>query len=165
MCIRDRAYIAANKDAMHWFYEINILGYKYNMNDLAASIGIEQLKKLPAFNKKRSEIIRLYLDGIKNMKGIKPLLPYSPEHFVYQMFGIRAEKRDELMIHLKQNGIATGCHYTPLSIQPLFKKWGNNCPYIENEHNKFITLPLHSDLTEKNLMYIIEKIKYFTCNI
>jgi len=153
-----KAYIAANKDAMHWFYEINILGFKYNMNDLAASIGIEQLKKLPSFNKKRSEIIRLYLDGIKNIKGIEPLLPYSPERFVYQMFGIRAENRDELIVHLKQNGIATGCHYTPLSIQPLFKKWGSNCPYIENEHIKFITLPLFTDLLKEEIEYIIGRI-------
>ena len=41
-----RSYTNANKDAMHWFYELNILGYKYNMNDLAASIGLAQLKKL-----------------------------------------------------------------------------------------------------------------------
>jgi len=45
-------YIDANHDAMHWFYEITLLGYKYNMNDLAASIGLAQLKKLPAMNKK-----------------------------------------------------------------------------------------------------------------
>lgn len=154
-------YITANKDAMHWFYEINVLGYKYNMNDLAASIGLEQLKKLPEFNRKRSDIIRKYLDVIKDIKGIEPLLPYSPELFVYQMFGIRAEKRDKLMIHLKQNGIATGCHYTPLSLQPLFKDWGNNCPYIEEEHKKFITLPLHTDLSNEEIIFILENTNKF----
>ncbi len=154
-----KAYTTANKDAMHWFYEINVLGYKYNMNDLAASIGIEQLKKLPSFNKKRSEIIRFYLDGLKDINYVKPLLPYEPENYVYQMFGIRAEKRDELMILLKQKGIATGCHYTPLSIQPLFKEWGNNCTFIENEYKKLITLPLHVELNQ----YDIEVIKNNIC--
>ena len=60
-----QAYTDANKDAMHWFYEINLLGYKYNMNDLAAAIGLAQLEKLPKMNSRRSEIIRMYLDGIK----------------------------------------------------------------------------------------------------
>lgn len=156
-----QAYTEANKDAMHWFYELNVLGWKYNMNDLAASIGLAQLKKLPDFNKKRSEIIRAYLEGLNDIKGIYPLLSFEPEKYPYQMFGIRAEKRDELMIYLKSKGIATGCHYTPLSIQPLFKEWGFNCPFIENEHNKFITLPLHAELKEEEVKYIIDMIKKF----
>ncbi len=154
-------YTNANKDAMHWFYELNVLGYKYNMNDLAASIGLVQFKKLPQMNKRRSEIIRMYMDRLSGIDFVMPLLPYEPENYVYQMFGIRSDRRDELMIYLKSNGIATGCHYTPLSVQPLFNEWGNNCPYIENEANKFITLPLHADLTNEEVDYIVEKIKEF----
>jgi perosamine synthetase len=154
-------YTAANKDAMHWFYELNVLGYKYNMNDLAASIGLVQLKKLPAFNQKRAAIIRQYLNGIKELKGIQPLLPFEPEKYPYQMFGIRAEKRDELMIYLKSKGIATGCHYTPLSIQPLFSPYGQSCPIIEKEANRLITLPLYADLTEEEVIYVINALKAF----
>jgi len=153
-----KSYTTANKDAMHWFYELNVLGYKYNMNDLAASIGISQLKKLPAMNARRSEIIKQYLDGIQDLSKIMPLLPYYPDEYAYQMFGIRAEKRDDLMIYLKSKGIATGCHYTPLSVQPLFKDWGHNCPFIEKESNKFITIPLHADLENEEVNYIIEHI-------
>lgn len=156
-----QSYVDANKDALHWFYEINVLGYKYNMNDLAAAIGLVQLKKLPGFNKRRSDIIRLYLDGIKEISGIKPLLPFEPEKYPYQMFAIRAEKRDELMIYLKSHGIATGCHYTPLSVQPLFKPFAKDCSYIEKEANNFITLPLHSDLTDEEVDYIIDKLSKF----
>ncbi len=154
-------YTAVNKDAMHWFYELNILGYKYNMNDLAASVGLAQLKKLPSFNQQRSQIIRMYLDGLRTFSHVEPLLPFEPEKYPYQMFGIRARHRDELMIFLKNNGIATGCHYTPLSVQPLFKPWGNNCPFIEQEHNRFITLPLHTGLTELEINYIVAKINEF----
>ena len=56
-----QSYTDKKRDAMHWFYEINVLGYKYNMNDLAAAIGLAQLKKLPQFNKRRSEIILMYM--------------------------------------------------------------------------------------------------------
>lgn len=158
-----QAYTEANKDALHWFYELNVLGYKYNMNDLAAAIGLAQIKKLPMFNEKRAKIIRRYLDGIKDIKNVKPLLPFDPENYHYQMFGIRSEQRDDLMLYLKNNGIATGCHYTPLSIQPLFKPFAKDCSYIEKEANKFITLPLHADLTFEEVDYIIEHIKLF-CN-
>jgi len=156
-----KAYVNSNKDAMHWFYEISGLGYKYNMNDLAASIGLAQLDKLPRMNQRRSDIIKMYMDSISKVEGIKPLLPYEPEKYVYQMFGIRAEKRDKLIIYLKSKGIATGCHYTPLSLQPLFKSYAKNCDYIEKEVNKFITLPLHIDLTDEEVEYIIENIKTF----
>lgn len=153
-----QAYVDANHDAMHWFYELNVLGYKYNMNDLAASIGLAQLKKLPEFNRRRSEIIRQYLNGLDRIPGIKPLLPFEPEKYPYQMFGIRSVKRDELMIYLKSEGIATGCHYTPLSIQPLFISYGSNCSYIEKEADKFITLPLHNDLIDDEINFVIETI-------
>ena len=156
-----RAYTDKNKDALHWFYEINLLGYKYNMNDLSAAIGLAQLKKLDQMNTRRSEIIRMYLDGIDDIKDIRPLLPFEPEIYVYQMFGIRTDKRDDLMIYLKSKGIATGCHYTPLTLQPLFKPFANQCEYIEKEANKFVTLPLHADLTDKEVDYVIEALKLF----
>ena len=158
---RAQTYTQADQDAMHWFYELNVLGYKYNMNDLAASIGIVQFKKLPGFNKKRSQIIRQYLNGLKTLHGITPLFPYEPENYPYQMFGIRLNSRNELMVHLKLKGIATGCHYTPLSVQPLFESYGRNCSFIEKESDKFITLPLHADLNYDEIDYIIEKIKEF----
>ncbi len=156
-----QSYVNANKDALHWFYELNVLGYKYNMNDLAASIGIEQLKKLPSMNRRRSDLINMYLEGIKNIDFVRPLLPFEPDQYVYQMFGVRAERRDELMIYLKSKGISTGCHYTPLSLQPLFAKWGNNCPYIEKEANKFITLPLHCGLLDSDISYVIDMLRSF----
>ncbi|TNE51076.1 MAG: DegT/DnrJ/EryC1/StrS family aminotransferase [Bacteroidetes bacterium] len=154
-------YTTANRDAMHWFYEIAVLGYKYNMNDLAAAIGLAQLKKLPAMSRRRSEIIRQYMDGLRDVPGVTPLLPFEPENYCYQMFGVRADQRDALMIHLKSKGIATGCHYTPLSIQPLFAPWGNTCPFVEAEYERFITLPLHADLTDEEVQYVLEGIKAF----
>jgi len=149
-----QSYTHADKDAYHWYYELNVLGYKYNMNDLAASIGLVQFKKLPGFNKRRSEIIRQYLDGINGISGIVPLLPYEPEIYPYQMFGIRSDQRNKLIIHLKSKGVATGCHYTPLSLQPLFKPYGQNCPFIEKEADSFITLPLHVDLNDDEIEYV-----------
>lgn len=151
-------YTGPERDAMHWFYEINVLGYKYNMNDLAASIGLAQLRKLPAMNAHRSELIATYMEGLKKIDEVEPLLPFQPDLYSYQMFGIRVDARNALALHLKSKGIATGCHYTPLSIQPLFEPWGRSAPYIEKEHERFITLPLHADLTLDEVGYVIGEI-------
>lgn len=156
-----KSYVDTNKDAMHWFYEINLLGYKYNMNDLAASIGLVQLKKLKKMNARRSQIIRMYMNGLKGHGKIQPLLPFEPEIYVYQMFGIRTENKDDLILYLKSKGIATGCHYTPLTMQPLFAPWKNHCPVAESEYYKMITLPLHADLTDEEVNFIIKNLISF----
>ena len=152
-------YTSANRDAMHWFYELRVLGYKYNMNDLAASIGLVQLKKLDKMNSIRSNIISQYMQGLGDVSDIQLLVPFSPDTYSYQMFGIRTSNRDQVIIKLKSKGIATGCHYTPLSSQPLFSKWGLSCPYIESEVNRCITLPLHADLTFEEVEYIIQSLR------
>ncbi len=159
-----RQYTASDSDAMHWYYELNVLGYKYNMNDLAASIGVVQLKKLPGFNRRRSQIIERYLGGIAGIQGIEPLLPFEPEKYPYQMFGVRSDRRNDLIIYLKSLGIATGCHYTPLSIQPLFRKYSAGCPFIEAEHNRFVTLPLHADLSDGEVDYVVNALRTFNLN-
>jgi len=150
-----QSYTDMNKDAYHWFYELSVLGWKYNMNDLAASIGLAQLQRLPMMNKRRSEIIRRYMDNIVNLVIIAPLLPFEPEKYVYQMFGVRTDRKDDLIIYLKSKGVATGCHYTPLTMQPLFKPYASPCPVIEREYFKMITLPLHAELSDKEVDYIL----------
>lgn len=154
-------YTSHDRSVRHWFYEINRLGYKYNMNDLAAAIGLIQLEKLPNMNQKRAGLIALYVQELSLIPEVELLVPYDYKSHIYQIFGIRLDRRDELMLHLKEKEIATGCHYTPLSIQPLFEKWGGNCPYIEKEHERFITLPLHVGLSTDDVIYISKSIKDF----
>jgi perosamine synthetase len=72
------------------------------------------------------------------------------------MFGIRCDERDKMIIHLKSKGISTGVHYVPLYKHTYFKQWENNCDVAEKIWNNFITLPLHADLTEAEINYVIE---------
>ncbi len=153
------------KDARHWYYEIAVLGYKYNMNDLSASIGLAQLKKLDWMNSRRSHCIQRYMDGIKNLTYIKPLLPYNPENYVYWIFGVRCEKRDELIIHLKSMGIASGVHYMPLTMHPLFKKYNDKCPIAKNIFKTFTTLPLFAEMADDEVDYVVEALQRFDKNL
>ncbi|MBN1252550.1 MAG: DegT/DnrJ/EryC1/StrS aminotransferase family protein [Bacteroidales bacterium] len=148
-------------DAMHWHYEIALLGYKYNMNDIAAAIGLAQLHKLEQMNLKRRNIIKKYLNGIENLKTIKPIFPYDTEKGAYWFFGIRSEHRDELIIYLKNLGIATGVHFYPLPLQPLFAPYNNGCKVAEEIWKTFITLPSHIDLTDEELDFVIKAIQEF----
>jgi len=148
-------------EAMHWHYKISVLGYKYNMNDVAAAIGLAQLKKLDVMNTRRAKIIEMYINGIKDIKSIKPIFPYEKGNGAYWYFGIRCEKRDELIIYLKNRGIATGVHFYPLPLQPLFKPYDNGCYVAKEKWKDIITLPSYVDLTEPEVDYIICSLKEF----
>ena len=149
-------------EAMHWHYEISVLGYKYNMNDVMAAIGLAQLKKLDDMNARRRAIITKYLDGIKDIPGIKPYLPYTVKGYeAYWFFGIRSEKRDKLIVHLKNKGIATGVHFYPLPLHPLFRAFDRSCKVAEKIWKSFITLPSHVDLTGEEVEYVVTQLRLF----
>lgn len=157
----ENATHSAENEAMHWHYEISVLGYKYNMNDIAAAIGLAQMAKLDDMNARRAAIIKRYLEGIKGLKTIKEIFPYETGNGAYWFFGIRTEKRDELIIYLKNKGIATGVHFYPLSMQPLFKPYAYGCEVANEIWKSFITLPSHVDLTTEEVDYVIEALREF----
>lgn len=159
---RAAGYTAAGaEDARHWYYEVAVLGYKYNMNDLMAALGLAQLKKLDSMNVRRRAIIQRYLDGIRDCGQIRPLLPYKLEDSSYWIFGVRCDARDKLILHLKKRGIATGVHYMPIPLHPLFRQYRSDIPVANRVWKTMITLPLFPDLTDAEVDYVIEALRDF----
>jgi len=148
-------------DAYHWYYEVKELGYKYNMNDLAASIGLAQLNKLDQMRKRRAEIIRHYLDGIKNCQHVKPGLPYKLKDSSYWLFMVRVKERDRFILHMMKRGVSTGVHYMPLTMHPLYQKYDTEIPVAKRIWREFVTLPLFPELSDEQIEYVIECIKEF----
>jgi perosamine synthetase len=148
-------------DARHWYYEVAVLGYKYNMNDVMAAIGLAQLKKLDRMNERRRVIIRRYLDGIKGCHQVQPLLPYELKEASYWLFGVRCKRRDELILFLKRRGIATGVHFLPLSLHPLFRHHDEPIPVAMEVWPTMLTLPLFADMTDEEVDYVIEALCEF----
>jgi perosamine synthetase len=148
-------------DSRHWYYEVGVLGYKYNMNDLMAAIGLAQLKKLDCMNARRRAIIQRYLDGIKDCRRIRPLLPYKLEDSAYWIFGVRCEKRDDLILHLKKKGIATSVHYMPIPMHPLFRRYSAETPVADRVWQTLLTLPLFPDLTDAEVDYVVEALREY----
>jgi perosamine synthetase len=147
--------------ARHWYYEVAVLGYKYNMNDLMAAIGLAQLKKLDWMNERRRRAIKRYLHGIRDCQQIQPLLPYQLEDSAYWIFGVRCDKRDDLIIHLKQRGIATGVHFLPLPLHPLFREYSDAIPIAKEVWEKIVTLPLFPELKDEEIDYVVEALRQF----
>jgi perosamine synthetase len=150
------SFIKKKNKKKHWNYQINNLGYKYNMNDLLASIGLAQLKKVNYFNKKRIDILKKYLTGIKKCKIIKPVYPYVLNKSSYWLFQVKTRYRDELIEFLKNKNISTAVHFVPLPLHKLYKKYNKKLDNAMKVWKEIVSLPFFPDLTIKKVDYIIK---------
>lgn len=150
-----------NLKEKHWYYQIKELGFKYNMNDLMATIGLVQLRKLKSFNFKRNRGIQKYLKGIESCKNIKPFFVKQYKSIAYWMFAVRSKKRDKLIEFLKEKGVATSVYWIPVPMHPLYKKYKSKIPVTKRVWKELVTLPLFSDIKLKELNYVINSVKEF----
>jgi len=154
-----------NKNHKHWYYEITRLGYKYNMNDLMASIGLSQLKKLNWLNSQRIKILKKYLNGIKNCKNIIPSYPYRLKNSSYWTFSVRCKKRDNLIRFLKSKGISTSVHLMPLPLHPLYKKYKSNVKKSLEVWKEIVVLPFFPELKNNEINFVIKALCQFDSKI
>jgi dTDP-4-amino-4,6-dideoxygalactose transaminase len=144
-------------------YEHTVVGYNYRMTDIAAAIGIEQLKKLPAFNEKRRDNAKTLNEGLNDVKGVR--VPYVPEgmRHVFHQYTIRAERRDELKAHLEKNMIRAGVYYPRLITEnpPLRPFVKAQLSQAEAATREVLSLPVHPALSEDDLGRIVYSVKVF----
>ena len=150
-----------NLNQKHWYYQIRELGFKYNMNDLMASIGQVQLKKLNSFNFKRNLVVKKYLKALSGCKNIKPFFHEYLNNIAYWMFAVRLKKRDKFISFLKKKGISTSVYWIPVPLHPLYKKYRSKIPITKKVWKELVTLPLFVDIKPRELNYIISSIKEF----
>ncbi len=149
-------------------YLHEILGYNLRMTDILAAIGRVQLKKLEKFNDARIRNAKLLTEGIREIEGLKPPYVDSRVKHVFHQYVIKVEEsfplsRDALAKKLQEKGIGVAIHYPlPLHWQPLYQKLGydrNDCPNAIEAAKKVLSLPVHPDVTEKDINYIINTLK------
>jgi perosamine synthetase len=144
-----------------WQYQVDEVGLKCHMNDIAASIGLVQLDKLPQSNGRRKEIVEMYRKSLGDLAEVElPLRDDDVYQSSWHIFCIKCEARNDLSVFLQDNGIATGVHYTPIHI---YKCYGNR-PELKNAQalqHRILTLPLYPSLTDKQVNYVIEKVREF----
>lgn len=147
-----------------WEYDIVGTWYKCNMTDIAAAMGLAQMKRYPAMLARRREIIGRY-DAAFVPLGIKVLPHYTAEHassghlYITRVPGITPEQRNEIIARMAERGIACNVHYKPLPMHTAYKNMGFDIKNYPNAYACFaneITLPLHTCLTDEEVEYIIE---------
>ena len=148
-----------------WEYDIIGPWYKCNMTDIAAALGLSQMKRYPALLKRRQEIIGKYDAAFKPL-GIKTLDHYTDEHFssghlyMTRIPGISMEERNEIIEKMAEAGVACNVHYKPLPMLTAYKNLGFKAEDFPKAYEHFvneITLPLHTRLEDDEVEYIIEK--------
>ena len=147
-----------------WEYDIVGPWYKCNMTDVTAAIGLKQLERYPGMLERRKEIIGVFDAALKPL-GVKVLPHYTDRHtssghlYLTRIPGITAEQRNEIIIKMAERGIACNVHYKPLPMHTAYKNLGYDIADFPNAYAQFaneITLPLHTNLTDEQVAYIVE---------
>lgn len=147
-------------------YDIQDLGYNFRMDDIRASIGIVQMKKLKSDLIKRQKVRELYVKLLKNIEQV--IIPFKEnKEFVSNYImpivlkDSTVEQRDRLRSFLHSNGVQTSNHYPPIHRFSIYSKYASNLPITEYVCDNEVTLPMYASLTEENVIYITDLIKTF----
>jgi degT/dnrJ/eryC1/strS aminotransferase family protein len=157
----------AKTKAGSWEYDIVIPGYKCNLTDIAASIGLVQLDRYPKLLERREDIIDQYNKGFEGTR-ITALSHSSEDYkscghlYITHVEGATFEQRGEIIVKMAERGISCNVHYKPLPLLTAYKNLGfdiDNYPNAYNYYVKEITLPLHTRLRDEDVAVIIENFK------
>ena len=148
-----------------WTYSVDELGLKCHMNDIAAAMGLVQLRRIDELNGRRRSIVRYYFEALRDIAEIE-MPPDDDEAFrsSWHLFCIRCKHRDKLSVYLADRGIATGVHYAPIH---RYGCYGNrpSLPVAEQEFERMLTLPLYPDLLDTDVERLCQLIREFYSSV
>jgi dTDP-4-amino-4,6-dideoxygalactose transaminase len=154
--------------APSWYYEIVAPGFKYNMTDIAASMGVHQLKKANLFQEKRASIAALYDSALVGLPLILPphAAPgdiHSWHLYVLQLAGSANITRDLFIERLFEQGIGCSVHYIPLHQQPYWRDTYRLTPEMfpisQRIYERAVSLPIYTRMTEADVARVIGAVK------
>ncbi|MBB3282891.1 dTDP-4-amino-4,6-dideoxygalactose transaminase [Mitsuaria sp. PDC51] len=151
-----------------WYYEIVAPGFKYNLTDIAAAMGLHQLKRLPAFQRRREQIAARYFEALADLPLILP--PQAPEGDVHSwhLYVLRLTEdapigRDEFIERLFEQGIGCSVHYVPLHQHPYWKeRYGltpEMFPESQKAYERTVTIPLYTAMTDEQVERVIAAVR------
>lgn len=170
-----------NKDALaktqpgNWRYDIVEAGYKMNMTDIQAAIGLGQLKKYDShFLTRRKAIVDQYMAVLTPYDWFEePIFQTDHSESSYHLFPVRIKsinetERDLIIQRMFESGIAVNVHFIPLPMHSFYKKAGfniSNFPVALQTYQREITLPLYPDLTDEHVHLITHTLIHHVQNI
>lgn len=151
------------------FYDVSSLGYKYNMMDIQASIGLHQLDKLDSFIKRRTELARSYNELLKDIEEVAiPKIDYDNVGHSWHLYIVKflIEKmkidRNQIIVELKNRNIGTGLHFVAVHLQPYYLNrysLRGTLPNAEYISDRIISLPLYPKMSEEDVSRVVEAIR------
>ena len=151
-----------------WFYEVVAAGYKYNLGDIAAALGLAQLKKIDRFLARREQLAAAYDAGLAGLPLRLPSRPAAGSSHAWHLYVVRLSNRarltrDELIGKLSERGIGTSVHFIPLHRHPY---WRDACkasalqfPVAEASYLGMLTLPLYTKMSDADQQRVITALK------
>jgi UDP-4-amino-4-deoxy-L-arabinose-oxoglutarate aminotransferase len=145
-------------------------GYKYNMTDISAALGLSQLKRIDAFNRKRKQLVMQYRERLREIDEILPLSdPFYPIKHAWHLFIVRLDtdragmSRDDFMAQLKERNIGTGLHFRAVHLQKYYvESMGTGrgmLPHTEWNSDRICSLPLFPEMTGADVGDVVDAIK------
>jgi len=152
-----------------WRYEILAPGFKYNMTDLAAGIGLAQLRKLPAFQLRRRAIVDRYDRAFAGLDTLRTPVERPGCRSALHLYPIRLElerlsiDRDEVIRRLDVAGVGTSVHFIPIHLHPFYRdKYGfapDDFPVAHDAFRRLISLPLNSGMQDEDVAHVIGAVR------
>jgi len=164
-----------NKDAWKrydksgsWYYEIHDLGFKYNLSDVHAAIGLAQLRRAPGFMQRRSEIAARYSEAFRSCDALQvPFCEAGVEH-PWHLYVLRLKPdlmrigRGQFVETLRERGVGTSVHCIPLHTMHYYQRaYGyrnGDFPVTEDIYSRCLSLPIYSSLTDEEVEYVIDNV-------
>jgi perosamine synthetase len=150
-----------------WFYEILSPGFKYNLTDIAAAMGLVQLKRVYEMMEKRRQIAHLYNDAFKDLAEIET--PYTAEDHAWHLYVIRLRKerleidRNQFMEQLRTKGIGTSVHFIPLHTHPYYRSKYHyepeDYPISNQVYKQIVSLPIYSKMSLGDAYRVVDGVK------
>ena len=146
-----------------WYYEIVAPGFKYNLTDIAAALGIHQLKKAHAFAQRRAEIAALYHQALQGLPVILPPAAPAGDLHAWHLYVLRLApqsplSRDALIEHLFEQRIGCSVHYTPLHLHPYWRdRYGLSAvqfPHSQQAYEAMLSLPIYTSMTDVDVLRV-----------
>lgn len=150
-----------------WRYSVVAPGFKYNMTDLAAALGMSQLRRLHAMRDRRAAVAATYSEALATVDGVEvpPSAPAGDQH-AWHLYALRVLEgprvRNRLVQELARVGIGTSVHFIPLHLQPYYRNAyaleEQECPAATRLHGREISLPIFPDMTPAQVERVVEAV-------
>jgi perosamine synthetase len=158
----DRDTFARSANGYHWEYDVVELGYKYQMNDITAAIGLAHLPRVDEWNGRRREIVDVYRNELGGMesRGLRFVEHTDGATSSNHLCVIRVPRRNAVVEALKRGGIFVGVHYKPNHHYPLFgEARRGDLSVTEQAYEQIMSLPLHLLLTDEDVREVCHSLR------